>query len=66
MEEEYINVNLTVLFAEKQAFLTQRGWIESKDLLDGDKIQAVFGESSWAEISKQKNEKKIPLNHFFG
>ena len=66
MEEEYINVNLTVLFGENRAFLTQRGWIKSKDLLDGDKIQAVFGESSWAEINRQNTEKKFQLNHFFG
>lgn len=65
-KEEYINVNLNSLFSEDKRFLTQRGWVKSSEIEDGDKIIAVSGESAWRDIEKKKTIKHIKTGQFFG
>ena len=65
-KEEYINVNLSSLFSEDKKYLTQRGWLKSSELEDGDRIIAVSGESAWKEIEKKKIHKHIQTGQFFG
>jgi len=64
--EKFIEVNGNCLFSDEHFLLTKRGWLKAKELVIGDNVIGVNGESTIKNIIKCGKRPDAPIIGYTG